>query len=227
VSTAIKRLEDAHQAAEAAVEELSEAQMALRRTKLRVQNLDPEVGPDDLERASSRVQYAQLVAEGTKQAAEKAATAQIEDEAREASAALFRDYPQQDHIEQVRARAAAAAAELATAVELIRVRNDAIRAANRTVARAKKALPEGSLPEFNENGVSLSGQPMAEMDLEDALAAAVSQAIGPQKQSEPSKHDAGWIGEIGARARKLDHKDYFRGTKNPFLPPSTPASSDA
>src|SRR3954447_24216872 len=91
VSAAVKKLEDARQAAETAAEELSEAEMNLRRVQLKVQNLDPAVGPQDLEQASSRVQYARLVAEGTKRAAEKAATAQIEDEAREASTALFRD----------------------------------------------------------------------------------------------------------------------------------------
>jgi hypothetical protein len=223
VSAAVKKLEDTRQAAETAVEELSEARMDLRRVQLKVQNLDSSVGPEDLERAASRVAYAELVAEGTKQAAEEAASAQIEDEAREASAALFRDHPQQDHIEQVRALVATAAVELASAVELIRGRNAAIQAANCTVARAKNALPDGSLPEFNEAGHSLSGQPMSETDVEDALAAAVSQALGPQRQSEPSKHDAGWIGEIGIRARKLDHKDYFRGTKNPFLKPVDPS----
>jgi len=130
-----------------------------------------------------------------------------------------RDFTQQDHIEEVRARVAAAAVELATAAELIRTRNAAIVAARSTVRRAKQALPAGALPEFDENGLPVSGPPMRETDVEDALAAAVSQAIGPQGQSEPSKHDHGWVGEIGIRARKLDSKDWYRDLPNPFLPP--------
>jgi hypothetical protein len=56
------------------------------------------------------VKYARLVAEGTEQAAEKAATVQIEDEAREAVAALLRDYKSQaEHAEGIRPLIVAAA----------------------------------------------------------------------------------------------------------------------
>lgn len=215
MTAAITAAEAAQQKATEAVEELTDARMALRRVQVRIDNLDPETTADDLDAASKRVAFAERVVVGAQKAADAAASGQVADDARAAVAALLAEYGGRDaHIADVKPLVATAAQALAAAVELVRSRNDAILRTTGTVNRAKRAIPEGTLPDIEAQegygAQALINPPMHPLNVEDVLAAALVGAIGWGGASD-SGHGPNKTGKIGTAARNVHDAE-----RNPF-----------
>lgn len=215
MSDAIKAAEEAKRNLAEVTEQLAEAQMALRRISLRVDNGDLTVTARDLAEASEQVEFLKRLAVGAQRAAEAAASGQVVEDTRAAVAAVQRDYgPRDKHAEAMRAHLAIAAAEIEKVVAAVRERNEAISKARNAVKRAVEALPAGSLPEFENGNDALAEAGIAEGSVEEALAAPVAAAIGPVRSGEVTKTLIGWhmnynaVGELGTLARKLADSCY-------------------